>query len=84
MPAYGQDAGTDAAFEPEVTITRDGDDTVEEFRVQGQLYMVKVKPRRGAPYYFVDMDGDGVLESRRGELQESDALVPQWILFRWK
>lgn len=84
FPIYAQEAEPDAPFEPEVTITQRGDDTVEEFRAHGQLYMIKVKPKRGAPYYLVDMDGDGTLESRRGDLGESDVVVPQWILFRWK
>jgi hypothetical protein len=68
--------------EPEVTIVPRGNDVIEEYRIQGRLYMIRVIPRRGVPYYLVDTDGDGNLETRRNELSE-DLLVPSWTLFRW-
>lgn len=68
--------------EPEVTIIQRGRDVIEEYRVQGRLYMIRVIPRRGVPYYLVDTDGDGNLETRRNEMTE-DLLVPNWTLFRW-
>jgi hypothetical protein len=43
--------------------------------------MIKVTPAVGKPYYFVDSDGDGSLETKQFELS-SDS-VPQWILFKW-
>lgn len=69
-------------LEPEVTIIPRAEERVEEFRVRGQLYMVKITPRRGAPYYLIDTDGDGQLETRRSEL-EPDFLIPNWVLFSW-
>ncbi|MFA7096525.1 MAG: DUF2782 domain-containing protein [Gammaproteobacteria bacterium] len=69
-------------LEPEITIIQREQDRVEEFRVRGQLYMVKITPRRGAPYYLIDTDGDGQLETRRSEL-EPDMLIPNWVLFSW-
>lgn len=69
-------------IEPEVTIIRRKEDTIEEYRINGQLYMVKVIPVVGKPYYFVDRDGDGHLESRVGQIYE-DIYVPQWVLFSW-
>ena len=69
-------------MEPEVTIIRKEDRTVEEYRINGQLYMVKVTPSKGYPYYLVDSDGDGQLESRRNEL-DPKILVPSWVIFRW-
>lgn len=71
------------APEPEVTIIQSDGKRIEEYRVNGQLYMIKVTPRKGPPYYLVDSDGDGLLETRRNDLA-SDMLTPQWILFRWK
>jgi hypothetical protein len=68
--------------EPEVTIIRRDDAIIEEYRVGGQLYMIKVTPRKGIPYYLVDTDGDGRLDSRRSELAE-DLMIPSWTLFRW-
>lgn len=71
-----------ADAEPEITIIQRDDAIIEEYRAGGQLYMIKVTPRKGIPYYLVDTDGDGRLDSRRSELAE-DLLVPSWILFRW-
>ncbi len=67
---------------PEITITTSGGRTsVEEYRVNGRLYMIKITPAKGFPYYLIDTDGDGDLDSRRNDLQGRP--VNQWILFRW-
>lgn len=54
-------------------------DTLEEYRVAGQLRMVKITPARGAPYYLYDRDGDGALD------RDDADKVPQtyWKLFSW-
>ncbi len=70
------------SIEPEVTIIRQEGRTIEEYRVNGQLYMVKVTPSRGPSYFLVDADGDGNLETRQNEL-DPKILVPSWIIFRW-
>ena len=70
-------------LEPEITIIQMEEQTLEEYRINGQLYMIKVTPSKGPPYFIVDSDGDGVLDTRRNDLAP-DILVPQWILFRWK
>lgn len=69
------------AIEPEVTIIQEEDRKIEEYRLNGRLYMVKVIPSVGPPYYFVDRDGDGTLESRKRGLDTPQ--VPQWVIFRW-
>jgi hypothetical protein len=69
-------------IEPEVTIIRRDEAVIEEYRVNGRMYMVKVTPKIGKPYYLVDQDGDGRLESRMGTLRE-DFVVPQWVIFSW-
>lgn len=69
-------------LEPEVTIRSEGGGEIEEYRINGQLYMVKVTPAKGPAYYLMDTDGDGELESRRGEL-DPRLLVPHWVIFRW-
>lgn len=69
-------------LEPEVTIRREGGGEVEEYRINGQLYMVKITPAKGPTYYLMDTDGDGELESRRGSL-DPRLLVPNWAIFRW-
>ena len=69
-------------LEPEVTIREKGDKRVTEYRVNGQLYMIKVQPKTGPAYYLTDTDGDGNLETKRFELDPS-FLIPRWILFSW-
>jgi hypothetical protein len=69
-------------IEPEVTIIRQEDKTIEEFRMNGRLYMVKITPVIGKPYYLVDKDGDGTMEGRMSEIYD-DFHVPQWVLFSW-
>jgi hypothetical protein len=69
-------------LEPDVTIVQRKDATVEEYRLNGRLYMVKVIPLIGPPYYLMDNDGDGVMEKRIGELK-NDPVVPQWVIFSW-
>jgi len=69
-------------MEPEVTITKRNDAVVHEYRMNGQLYMVKIIPSRGYPYYLMDADGDGSLESRYNQIDPA-LLVPRWMIFRW-
>lgn len=69
-------------MEPDVTIIRRGEDTIEEYRINNRLYMVKIKPGVGPPYYLLDSDGDGNMDVRRSDL-ERGLRVPQWVLFSW-
>ena len=69
------------ALEPEVTIIRKDDATITEYRVNGNLYMVKIVPFVGKPYYLIDRDGDGEMEGRTSIYD--DIIVPQWVLFSW-
>ncbi|MBD3635607.1 MAG: DUF2782 domain-containing protein [Methylophaga sp.] len=70
------------SIEPEVNIIQKDDRLIEEYRLNGKLYMIKVIPSVGKPYYLTDTDGDGSLESRQFEL-DSGLLVPNWILLEW-
>lgn len=71
----------DATLAPEVNITQTEQSTVEEYRQGGRLYLVKVTPHRGPPYYFLDRDGDGFLETSGWWQPETP--VPMWRLFSW-
>jgi hypothetical protein len=82
VPPTPEQVQSGEALEPEVTIIRKRDATVEEYRVNGNLYMVKVVPIVGPPYYLVDQDGDGKMETNMSEIY-SDFVVPQWVLFSW-
>ncbi len=67
--------------EPEVTIIQREDRTIEEYRVNGRVRFIKVTPKVGKPYYFVDTDGDGILDKQFDDLDNPP--VNQWILLRW-
>ena len=71
----------DTGLEPHVEIIQRGGDTIEQYSINGQIYMVKITPRKGPPYYLIDTNGDGMLETFRNDVD--DPLVQQWILFRW-
>ena len=69
------------AIEPQVTIIRQEDKIIEEYRINNNLYMVKITPVAGMTYYLIDHDGDGKLDVKKNELD--DVIVPQWVLFTW-
>lgn len=66
----------------EVTIKDSSTELISEFRINGQLYMIRITPKKGVPYYLVDSDGDGNLETRWNELAP-EILIPAWVLHRW-
>lgn len=68
----------DESLEPQITIIQRGGDKIEEYRVSGKLYMVKVTPARGKPYYLVDERGDG--RFTRLDHLDSGVRVPQWVI----
>lgn len=72
---------TGDAVEPDITIIESADRTVFEYRVRGVLYMVKIQPMAGPPYYLLDTDGDGILDQRGDPAR--DISIPQWVLFSW-
>jgi len=43
-------------------------DVISEYRVQGQLRMVRVKPVRGPAYYMIDSNGDGRMDRSKGDV----------------
>ena len=81
LPAGCASSGAPVDVTGAEVATRDlgNGDTLEEYRVGGQLRMVKITPARGAPYYLYDRDGDGVLDSG-----DRDRLpMVYWKLFQW-
>lgn len=86
-PVVGDLAGLDLSvresdIQPAVTIREHDNRVVEEYRVNNNLYMVKITPSAGAPYYLVDEDGSGDMSWNRGSAQ-FDRNVPQWALLSW-
>lgn len=68
-------------LEPEVTIIQRKGHVIEEYRVNGRLRYVKIIPENAPPYYLIDMDGDGNLETRRREFDNPP--LNQWMLLQW-
>lgn len=68
----------DSQIEPQVVIRKQGQDVVEEYRINGKLYMVKVVPPHGVPYDLVDERGDGTMT--RQQPTDSGLRVPMWVI----
>ncbi|MDQ3206675.1 MAG: DUF2782 domain-containing protein [Pseudomonadota bacterium] len=65
----------------DVTVrTTEAGETIEEYRIAGQLRVVKITPPRGPTYYLVDSNDDGILDSSKGEGTISPV---QYKLFEW-
>lgn len=75
-----QPAAEPAIPEPEVIITTQGEDRHEEYRIAGRVYMIKVTPKKGPPYYLVDQDGRG--EFTRSNLDPGIS-PPMWVIKRF-
>jgi hypothetical protein len=70
-------------LEPDITIIRKGKKTIQEFRRGGRLFMIKVIPDIGPPYYFLDNDGDGKMDVRRDDLDKGSN-INMWKILEWK
>lgn len=79
-PPPGMEA-FDAALEPQVTIVKNDKETREEFRANGKLYMVKVTPVGGKPYYLVDRQGDG--NFIEADMVGPVTKPPMWVIHSW-
>ena len=80
MPLPVQDG---EPMEADITITRRGEKTIHEYRINGVIYKIKVIPDIGPAYYFIDPDGDGEMQ----EVSESDLdsliKINQWTILSW-
>jgi len=78
-PPPGIESGQ--VMEPGVRIIQTDNEMIYEYRAGSHLYMVRVVPKFGPPYYFFDQDGDGQLDYQEKDPRSSK--VNQWILYRW-
>lgn len=69
-------------MDQDVRIYREDKKTIYEYRVNGELYFVKVVPEIGPTYYLTDADGDGVVDDRT-QGPEAGMKIHQWKLFSW-
>ncbi|MDO9204265.1 DUF2782 domain-containing protein [Methylotenera sp.] len=76
-PAISNEENAD---EPQITIVKKKGETIEEYRVNGQLYMMKITPAHGVPYYLhkEDQDGSWVNTGPTPPLS-----IPKWTIFRF-
>lgn len=76
-PAITNDKNAD---EPQITIIKKKGETIEEYRINGQLYMMKVTPAHGVPYYLhkEDQNGGWVNDGPNQPLS-----IPKWTIFRF-
>ena len=71
-------------IEPTVTIREEEDRMIEEYRFNGQVYMVKITPKGGIPYYYIDTDGDGTLELDMDQQALNPVQPVYWKIKEWK
>jgi len=72
----------DPALQPQVTIRREADQEVAEYRMNGKLYMIRITPKNGKPYTLVDPKGDGAFV-RHDNTLSPNLVVPQWTLLEF-
>jgi hypothetical protein len=70
------------ALEPDITIVRKEKKTIQEYRRSGRLYMIKIIPDIGLPYYFIDTNGDGKMDVQGTDLDRGGT-VNMWKLLEW-
>jgi hypothetical protein len=69
----------DPAGEQQVTVRTEDGQTVQEYRVRGTLFMMRVTPKHGRPYVLIDHKGDGQF-ARGQDTLDNGVRVPQWVL----
>ncbi len=70
----------DPSQEPQVTVKKRGEDKVEEFRIAGKLYMIRVTPPHGAPYLLIDHEGNGEFGPAQTPSNGRMISVPMWVI----
>lgn len=82
IPKNYQPSPPDNESIPQITRTTRADgEVIEEYRIRGKLYMIKVTPSHGEPYYLIDQEGNR--EFRRSDDLKEALTPPQWVLKRW-
>lgn len=67
--------------EPKITIVEDKtqDATLQIYQVNGEVYGIRVIPKRGKPYNLVDVNGQGQFTPSAADR----ILIPEWVLKRF-
>ena len=81
-PPLPASSTAEAALETQVTTRTEGDQTIQEYRVNGKVYMQRVTPKHGRPYVLMDHRGDGTFTKQDNSLDQG-VRVPQWTLLEF-
>ena len=74
----------DEQIEPTVTIREEDGRRIEEYRRNGQVYMVRVTPIEGGiSYYYIDTNGDGKLELDPDQQAMNPVQPVHWKIKEW-
>jgi hypothetical protein len=68
-------------LQPEVSVRKEGDTTIEEYRLGGKLYKQRVTPVSGVAYTLIDEKGEGKFTRIDGP--EPKIAIPMWVLLTW-
>ena len=68
-------------LEPQVIIRREERQTVEEYWSGGAVFMIRIVPDVGPPYYLIDTTGDGNFDSRHEHMEP--VRPAHWKIFEW-
>lgn len=70
LPALAQ-----STVQPSITSQQDDQRTIDEYRVNGKLYAIRILPAGGEPYFLYDDNGDGDFV----RIEASSVPVPAWV-----
>jgi hypothetical protein len=79
LPPKIQDS--DDQIQPQVVIRREEGRTVEEYSIGGAVYMIRIVPAVGPPYYLIDTTGDGNFDSRHEHMEP--VRPAHWKIIDW-
>ena len=64
--------------QPEITIREEKDKFIEEYRMNGNLYMIKVSPKNMPAYFLIkkELNGDWIRE----DTEDRSTVIPMWVI----
>ncbi|MBF8222912.1 DUF2782 domain-containing protein [Halomonas sp. 328] len=68
-------SGSVTAQTPQITERQEAQRTVREYRLNGRLYAIEVRPAQGEHYFLVDRNGDGNFQRQAG----NGSQIPAWV-----
>ena len=78
-PPPGVNLDADSDVEQRIVVRPEGQ--AVESRVGGKLFMIKVTPKIGKPYYLIDNKGDGTFARQEG--LDSGIRPPMWVIHQF-